>query len=745
MLRWILLPLLLPVRMLMYLWFKVGLVFLRGNVLFHSLPEKFTSTLQSGLLYRILNKQEMLWFHYLGFLSRLSRDRGIQWVLLSIPDVEELDWSQIEEIRIRLEEIKKSGKRLVGHVEKGGLKTLCLLSACERRYLAPGISFITALPYSEPFFFAATLKKLGIRVEVHTAGEFKSAGESVSRQSMSPAAKSNLEELLDARTAGILSGIDALPAPGTLPGDNSASQSASSGSRSSEKNTVVQDSQRKKEEYDNEQDREQLTKKLHDLIRNRSFLESEELRDAGFASGLVARANFRDLCEDLLPFWHTGTALPSDSSIDQGDRLPLLQLEGITVTDAPVSHAFPGKAEKTMNQIAEEQLARLEKEGAMERENPGSDKGHAKDRKKNRISRKKKAKGARAASLTPRAEQAPSEGNDLEAAEEKLKKAPAFRILEMDQVEKRFQRSRFNPLRIKPFPSVALVSCEGMIVWGDEDPDSGRIGALSMRRIFRDLEDSKNEAVFLYINSPGGLSDACEALYQDIYRLSRAKPVFAVIGPVAASGGYYMACAANRIYSPDLSLTGSVGVLRMRPELSGLYSKLGIKKQRVRFGPTTDILSESGNLGKKSQALLDESMDRSYNLFLDRVGRNRGLNRQEADLRGRGKVYTGAQFREEGMVDRKGGFIEAFRDFRKEAGFGEQMFDIQIYPVLRPGPADLLRQGSSFLSFKNQKRSELFSGQNLYMAHPDSGLVGHRFAAELRRAGIDFIQGRLPL
>ena len=147
--------------MLMYLWFKVGLVFLRGNVLFHSLPEKFTSTLQSGLLYRILNKQEMLWFHYLGFLSRLSRDRGIQWVLLSIPDVEELDWSQIEEIRIRLEEIKKSGKRLVGHVEKGGLKTLCLLSACERRYLAPGTSFITALPYSEPFFFCGHVKEAG--------------------------------------------------------------------------------------------------------------------------------------------------------------------------------------------------------------------------------------------------------------------------------------------------------------------------------------------------------------------------------------------------------------------------------------------------------------------------------------------------------------------------------------------------------------------------------------------------------
>ena len=107
---------------------------------------------------------------------------------------------------------------------------------------------------------------------------------------------------------------------------------------------------------------------------------------------------------------------------------------------------------------------------------------------------------------------------------------------------------------------------------------------------------------------------------------------------------------------------------------------------------------------------------------------------QQTDLRGRGKVYTGSQFRSEGMVDRKGGFIEAFRDFRKEAGFGEQMFDIQIFPVLRPGAADLIRQGP-FSAMRPLEKSELFQSKNLYMVHPDICFQHTGFQTELRRAG----------
>ncbi|MCB1170478.1 MAG: S49 family peptidase [Leptospiraceae bacterium] len=722
MLRWILFPLVLPFKLLMFLWFRITLFTVRGNVLFHTLPDKFTSTVQTGLMYRILNKQDMLWFHYLGFLTRIARDRSLEWLVLSFPDMEDLDWSRIEEIRLRLEEIKASGKRLVGHAEKGGLKTLCLLSACHRRYLSPGNSYITALPHSEPYFFGSALKKWGIRVEVHTAGEFKSAGESVSRDNMSPAARANLEELLDARAAGILSGIDAAPFDHVRAPDANEQTSG----------RTLPGKEREEDPGMNDQEklRNERTADLHALIRNRSFLEAEELYTHHFCHGLIASSNYRDLCEDLLPFWHTGEPLPGESSANDPSRLPLLQLsEGITVTDAPVSHAFPGKAEKTVEQIIQEQQEESgppEEAGQPDHAHPsesadqvnGRSAAHAKKapartKGKEKVKKKKKAK-------VPES----SPPGDL-------KKWPAFRIVEMDQLEKRFRRKQFRPFRLRRYPSVALVSCEGMIVWGDEQPDSGRIGALSMRKIFQDLEESRNEAIFLYINSPGGLSDASEALYQDIYRLSRAKPVFAVIGPVAASGGYYMACAANRIYSPDLSLTGSVGVLRMRPELSGLYKKLGIKKERVRFGPTTDLLSEVGSLGKRSRALLDESMDRAYTLFLDRVGRSRGLDRKSADARGRGKVYTGAMFRAEGMVDRKGGFIEALRDFKKEAGYAEdQAFDIQMYPVLRPGAADLLREGPSLM----QQSTELLNGTNLFLADPRfADLSGAALLKELGR------------
>jgi signal peptide peptidase SppA len=538
------------------------------------------------------------------------------------------------------------------------LKNLVLMSACQRRYLAPSHSFVTALPHAEPFFFASALKKWGIRVEVHTAGEFKSAGEAFSRDSMSPAAKANLEELLDARREGILSGIRTCD-----------------GSTESEAN------------------------KLHKAISERAFLESEELFKLKFCHGLLAASSFRDLCEDLIPYWESGLPLPieSDQKASNSTRglLALMQLEGFSVKDAPVTHSFPGIAETSVEGLLAQQSAEAKdnhtnsENGTVSKESEAPSKGD-KDEAKNSLNKARQAE------------------------KEERKKLRRVRILEADQADRRFRRQKFRPFRIRRYPSVALVSCEGMIMWGEEQPESGRIGALSMRGVFRELEDSRHRAIFLYINSPGGLSDASEALYQDIYRLSRTKPVFAIIGPVAASGGYYMACAANRIYSPDLSLTGSVGVIRMRPELSGLYRQIGVKKQRIRFGPTTDVLSEVGKLSAKSQALLDESMDRAYSLFLDRVGRNRGLNRRQTDERGRGKVYTGARFRARGMIDGSGGFIEAFRDFRKEAGFNEdQSFDIQIYPVLKPSASDLLRQGPSFSS--SHALQDLFSGQNLFL------------------------------
>ncbi|MCB1164554.1 MAG: S49 family peptidase [Leptospiraceae bacterium] len=630
MLRWLLFPLLLPFRLLVALWYRITSFLLRGNVLYHRMPSEFSAAMHSGLLYRIISKQETIWFFYLGLLSRMSTDPKLEWIILEFPDLEDLDWSQIEELRIRLGEIGAAGKKLVGHAEKGGLKTLYLLSACERRFLAPGNTFLTSLPHAEPYFFADALKKWGIRVEVHTAGEFKSAGESMSRNSMSPSARENLESLLASRKEQILEGIH------------------------------CPDSAR--------------TSKLHARMEKEAFLDAEALFAQGFAQGLIPASSFRDIAEELLPYWNQGQPLPESKkkpSAKKSDYLSLIQFaEGPGLKEAPVVHAFPGPAEKTVEQ--------LQKELEADQDAP----------------------------QTP--------GKDGEAQEGTGEPPPyRYRMIELDQIQKRYGRSRYQPFRIRRYPSIALVSCEGMILWGSEQPESGRVGALPMRRVFKELEESDVEVVFLYINSPGGLSDASEALYQDVYRLSRSKPVFAVLGSVAASGGYYLACAANRIYSPDMSLTGSVGVIRMRPELSGLYKKLGVRKQRIAFGPTTDVMSEDGKLSPKSLALLDESMDRSYTLFLDRVRRNRGISRAEADKKGRGRVYTGRQFREAGMLDRKGGFVEAFRDFKKEAGYADdQLFDMQMYPVLKPGAADLLRQRPSLLS---QTRA-LLSGSNLYLA-----------------------------
>lgn len=258
-------------------------------------------------------------------------------------------------------------------------------------------------------------------------------------------------------------------------------------------------------------------------------------------------------------------------------------------------------------------------------------------------------------------------------------------LIDDDAVLTRRRREQFRPVHFKRKRSLAYAAMEGTIVAGRRGDTirPGLISACAYRDLLSELADSKHEVVFLAVNSPGGSPDGSEILYQAIRELGKKKPVIALLGGVAASGGYYAAAAAHRIFASPASITGSIGVVRLQPEISGLYKKLGIRSERVGFRGTEDILSFTAPQSRPSQKLIEEQLEATYAQFLGRVADGRGMKAAEVLRHAEGRVYTGLQFLETGLIDGLLDFAGALDYYRKEAGIPGRPFAIYTYPEVR--------------------------------------------------------------
>ncbi len=290
-----------------------------------------------------------------------------------------------------------------------------------------------------------------------------------------------------------------------------------------------------------------------------------------------------------------------------------------------------------------------------------------------------------------------AETSELPAPGSADQSAKPPRIINEAQLFARDRRRRMPLFRLRSLPTLALVSMEGAIQQGqpDEPPKAGSIQALAMREIIRDLAESRAEAVLLYINSPGGGADASELLHESIARLARYKPVLALLGPIAASGGYYLACAANRIYASPLSILGSIGVISLRPDLAGLYQKLGVRREVVLRDPTDELFAEAGKISPAGKKLMESSLQQTYELFLQRVAEGRDRSRAEVLQHAEGRVFSGARFFQHAqMIDGDLGFLQLLDEYRQVQGYSpEQQFRLQFYPAVRPDLREALRSG----------------------------------------------------
>jgi protease-4 len=203
------------------------------------------------------------------------------------------------------------------------------------------------------------------------------------------------------------------------------------------------------------------------------------------------------------------------------------------------------------------------------------------------------------------------------------------------------------------------------------------------RALIEAAEDADIVAIVLRIDSPGGSALASELIWRAIQRArALGKPVIASFSDLAASGGYYVASAADGIVSNPGTLTGSIGVFALRPAVGGLLEKLEIGVDSLTRGRHADFLLSSNKMSPAAHARLQTSVLDTYQLFLTRVADGRGLSLEEVDEVGQGRVWTGTQAVEARLVDELGGLYAAVRRAKVAAGLNA---DDDVY--LTPFPA----------------------------------------------------------
>lgn len=230
---------------------------------------------------------------------------------------------------------------------------------------------------------------------------------------------------------------------------------------------------------------------------------------------------------------------------------------------------------------------------------------------------------------------------------------------------------------------IAIVYANGDIVGGegsDEQIGSDRIS----RELRKVRKDSKVKAVVFRINSPGGSALASDIIWREVELLQQEKPVIVSMGDVAASGGYYIAAAADSIFAQPNTITGSIGVFGAIPNLEHFWkNKLGITFDGVKTGKYADMLNgtfERPMTAEESQ-LLQLEVNRIYDTFLSRVASGRDMTSAEVDSIGQGRVWSGTQALELGLVDRLGSIDDAIMTAANMA----ELEDYQIvrYPAIK--------------------------------------------------------------
>jgi protease-4 len=238
-------------------------------------------------------------------------------------------------------------------------------------------------------------------------------------------------------------------------------------------------------------------------------------------------------------------------------------------------------------------------------------------------------------------------------------------------------------------PVIALVRGVGQIQRGDSDygPAGGWVmgGDTVAGAIAAAIDDPQVEAILFRIDSGGGSAVASETIGHQVRRaVEEGKPVIVSMGDMAASGGYWIAMDASRIVAGAGTLTGSIGVFAGKPVLDRFWQEVGVNWGRVQRGENADMWSLGLDFDARGRARLEAFLDRIYEAFIEGVARGRRMSESDVRKAAEGRVWTGAQAKELGLVDDLGGFDRALELAREAIGLArDRPVELRLFPPVR--------------------------------------------------------------
>lgn len=277
---------------------------------------------------------------------------------------------------------------------------------------------------------------------------------------------------------------------------------------------------------------------------------------------------------------------------------------------------------------------------------------------------------------------------------------PTINVTKMNSATK--SKNRLSKNRI------AVIIAEGDIMGGETE---GTIGSDQFKEEIKKARKNKDiKAIVLRINSPGGSALASEVMWRELEEASKEKPVIASMGEVAASGGYYLAAAADTIVAQPNTITGSIGIFALWFNAQGLLNnKLGITTDVAKTGELSDFLSPTRKLSDLEKSIFQNQVEEGYDIFLDRVALGRNMSVEEVNAVASGRVWSGVQAKEKGLVDVLGGLEDAIKIAAEKAGVADD-YRVVYYPEEKPWFEKFLSQFSNEVQafYMRQKLGDLY-------------------------------------
>lgn len=245
---------------------------------------------------------------------------------------------------------------------------------------------------------------------------------------------------------------------------------------------------------------------------------------------------------------------------------------------------------------------------------------------------------------------------------------------------KQYSKIKSTSLGLHRGKKIALIYGIGTIHTGEGVYQT--MGSATTARFIRKARKDKSIAAVVFrVDSGGGSAVASDVIWREVYLTKKEKPIVISMSDMAGSGGYWISMSASKIIAQPQTLTGSIGVISGKFNLTRLYEKLGITSEKIAYGKRADLYSSHRSFTPEEKALLKEEILWIYDQFLKKVAEGRNMSKEEVDRIGKGRVWTGSQAKEHGLVDELGGLTRAIEVAKELAGIpSEEGVSLVVVP-----------------------------------------------------------------